>query len=86
MAAKFNTENTYQKLTFDEVVEFLEANGTAEEKKAFKKACFTNKDGKTVKKLNWLNGKKWFCENFAKELIPVAKPKEELKSKKIMNW
>ena len=86
MAAKFSTKNSYQKITFEEVVDYLEANGTAAEKKDFKKACFTNKEGKIVKKLNWLNGKKWFCENFAPELIPVAKEKPEPKSNRILNW
>ena len=86
MAAVFKTENSFKKLQFDEVVDFLEANGSAEEKAAFKAACFTNKAGEHTDKLNWLNGKKWFCEKFAKDLIPVAKPKAELKSKRIANW
>jgi len=86
MAAVFKTENTFKKLQFDEVVDFLEANGSAEDKAAFRNACFTNKAGEPTKKLNWLKGKRWFCEKFAKDLIPVAQPKSEPKSKRIENW
>lgn len=86
MASKFTTTNTFKTLSFDEVVDYLEANGTEEEKANFKKACFTNKNGKAVKKLNWLNGKLWFCKTFAPQLVPVAKEKEPLKSDRIANW
>ena len=86
MAKKFKTEHSFKEITFDEVVDFLEENGTDADKKNFKNACFTNKDGKAVDKLNWLNGKKWFCGEFAPELLPVKKEKEEPKSKRIAEW
>lgn len=84
--AKFTTTKEYKKITLDDAIEFLEKNGTAEEKKAFKQAC-TTVDKKTGKeKINWLRGKKYFCEQYAPELIPVAKPKPEKKSAKMLNW
>jgi len=84
--AKFKTENEYKKITFDEVVDFLTEHGTKEEKAAFKKACYTNAKGETTTKLNWLNGKLWFCTNFAPELVPVKKEEKEPKGKRIENW
>lgn len=86
MAVKFTTENEYKKITFDEVVDFLTEHGTTEEKAAFKKACYTNAEGETVEKLNWLNAKKWFCTNFAPELLPVKKETREPKASRIANW
>lgn len=86
MAAKFQTDNSFKKITFDEVVDFLEKNGTAKDKSDFKKACFTDKLGNEVKKLNWLNGKLWFCNKFAPELVPEKKTPTELKSERIANW
>ena len=93
---KFETENSFKQISFDEVVDYLEANGTIEEKQAFKKACYTNKDGEEViytnkdgeevKKFFWLNGKRWFLENFAPELLPEKKEKPEAKMKRIANW
>ena len=85
MATKFKTENTFKKITFDEVVDFLEKNGTEEQKKKFKEACFSNKDGEATDKMNWLNGKKWFCGEFAPELLPEKK-EVVLKSSRIANW
>lgn len=84
--AEFKTENTFKKLTFDEVVDFLEVNGTTEEKSEFKKACFSNSKGEPTKKLNWLNGKLWFCNKFAKHLVPVKKEQKEPKANRIANW
>ena len=63
MAKKFTTEHDFKHLTFDEAVDYLSENGTAEEKSAFKKACYTKADGEKVEKLNWLNGKRWFCDH-----------------------
>ena len=49
MAAKFTTKAiTWLEVTMDEAIDFLEANGSAEEKREFKKWLFTTKDGKTV--------------------------------------
>lgn len=85
MAIKFKTEKKYKELTFDEVVDFLEANGTTEDKSEFKKACYTNKNGEPTEKLNWLNGKLWFCKKFAPQLVPQKKTIEN-KSNRIANW
>lgn len=83
---KFKTDKEYKKITLDDAITFLEENGTPEEKKAFKVAC-TTVDKKTGKeKINWLKGKKYFCEKYAPELVPVAKPKPEKKSLKMLNW
>lgn len=86
MAKKFTTEHDFKHLTFDEAVDYLSENGTAEEKSAFKKACYTKADGEKVEKLNWLNGKRWFCENFIPELLPVKKQTSEPKANRIANW
>ena len=86
MEKKFTTEHDFKHLTFDEAVDYLSENGTAEQKAAFKKACYSNAKGESVTKLNWLNGKKWFCENFIPELIPVKKANSEPKGNRIANW
>lgn len=95
---KFETTNTYKKLTFEELFNYLNEYGTEEEKKEFKTALFTDKNGKpTVRikkdgteeaKENFLNAKKWFCGKFAPELLPVKKeekPKVDMK-KKLADW
>ena len=84
--AKFTTENTFKKITCDEVVDYLEKHGTAEEKKQFKSACFSNKNGEAVEKLNWLNGKLWFLGEFAPDMLPEKKEVAEPKSTRIANW
>jgi hypothetical protein len=79
----FKTSNedktqAYKKLKFEEAFEFMKEYGTAEEKSEFKKACSTTKDGKPCDSLNWLNGKRWFCKNFAPDLLPDKKKKTKL--------
>lgn len=83
---KFKTNNTYRGILLDEMISYLEKNGTDEDRKEFAKNCFTkyardskknkkyNADGtpKTEKadKLNLIYAKEKFCEKYAPELLP----------------
>lgn len=85
MAVKFKTEKSYKEITFDEVADYLEANGTKEEKAEFKKACYSTSKGEITDKFNWLNGKLWFCNKFAPQLVPEKKTVIR-KADRIANW
>ena len=84
MAAKFTAES-FKKITFEEMAEFIE-NNHPEDKAWFKKVAFQNKDGEEVTKYNHLNAKLRFCEKYAPSLIPVAKEKKEPITKRLENW
>lgn len=84
MAAKFTAES-FKKITFDEMADFIE-NNHPEDKAWFKEVAYQNKDGEKVDKYNHLNAKLRFCEKYAPNLIPVAKPKEAPKAKRLENW
>lgn len=102
--AEFKTKNTFKTLKFDEIFNFLEENGTEEQKKEFAKNCFTkyvrtangekNYDSNGVaktepsKKLNFIYAKEKFCLEFAPDLIPEKKEKEEKPrlSDKLSSW
>lgn len=90
----------YNGITFDDIVDWLEENGTDEDKKVFKDALYTYKDGAPMPKLknketgeeyqrtNFINAKRKFFERHNPEYIPVKKEKEtiEKKSKRIAEW
>ena len=84
MAVKFEGKE-FKKITLEEMCDFIEKNHP-QDKKWFKKVCFQNKDGKDVAKYNHLNAVRKFCENYAPELIPVAKEKKEPATKRLENW
>lgn len=90
----------YNGITFDDIVDWLEENGTDEDKKAFKEALYTYKDGEpmpkvknketgeTYQKTNFINAKRKFFERHNPDFLPTKKEKEtkEKKSNRIANW
>ena len=92
--------DVYHGITFDYIVDWLEANGTDEDKKAFKDAYYSYKDGtpmptKTYKGTNekyqmsnFLNAKNKFFERHNPDYLPVKKDEEPKKKKaeRIANW
>ena len=84
MAAKFKADS-FKKITFEDMTKFIEAN-YPEDKAWFKKIAYENKNGEKVAKYNHLNAKLKFCQKYAPSLIPVAKPKEPLKTSILENW
>ena len=87
MAKKFTAES-YRKITLDEMVEFIEEN-YPEDKAWFKSIAFVdvkNKNGKKDKRYVHLNAVREFCNRYAPELIPQAKPKKMTAKEKLMNW
>lgn len=84
MAAKFIADS-FKKITFEEMADFIEKNHP-EDKEWFKKVAFQNKNGEAVSKYNHLNAKLRFCEKYAPSLIPVAKEKKEPITKRLENW
>lgn len=92
--------DVYHGITFDYIVDWLEKNGTAEDKADFKKNYYSYKDGtpmpiRTYKQTgekyqmsNFLNAKNKFFERHNKDYLPTKK-EEEPKAKKaerIANW
>lgn len=84
MAAKF-TADSFKKITFEEMADFIEKNHP-EDKEWFKKVAFQNKNGEELNKYNHLNAKLRFCERYAPNLIPVAKEKKEPITRRLENW
>lgn len=92
--AHFTTDKNYATLTLDEVVNFLDAYASDEQKHEFKTVCYTKKAENEAtgeiemvpcKNLNWFAAKLWFCKTFAPELVPVAQPRGK-KSSRIQEW
>lgn len=88
MAKKqFETDKKdWLEITMSEAIDFLEENGTTEEKKEFKKWLNTTKDGKKSKNINWGNAKARFVEKYCPNLKPEPKEKEAKISDRIANW
>ena len=84
MAAKFVAEN-FKKITFDEMCDFIEKHHP-EDKAWFKKVAFEDKEGNKVEKYNHLNAVRKFCDKYNPSLIPQAKEKKELKTKRLADW
>ena len=84
MAAKFTAES-FNKISFDDMADFIEAN-YPEDKAWFKEVAFQNKDGEKVDKYNHLNAKRQFCKKYAPELIPVAKEQKVPVTKRLADW
>ena len=114
MAKKFTTDKKYYKqkngkreqisvyngITLDEMIDWLIENGTDEEKKAFKTALYSYKDGEPMpfdtkagtgeryQKTNFINAKRHFFKAFAPDLLPVKKVEEEKPpvSERMKDW
>ena len=86
---KFKTKNTFKTMLFEEMINFLESNGTDADREEFAANCYKKyvRDSKGNKKfdangnplvektdrLNLMYAKEKFCEKFAPELIPQKK-------------
>lgn len=83
----------FNKLTFEEMKEYIEKNAP-NDKAWFKKEAtgtrqIKDKDGnvtKTIKVYSHLKAKRAFCERYMPEIIPVAKPKKENVTKILEEW
>ena len=84
MAAKFTAES-FKKITFEEMADFIEENHP-NDKAWFKKVAYQDKDGKTLDKYNHLNAKLQFCKKYAPELIPEAKAKQKPVTDRLADW
>ena len=78
--------DNYKKITFDDMFNYIEENGTKEDKKEFKKKAFSDKNDKPLKKYNHLNAVRWFCEKYMPDLLPVKKEAEPKITDKLKNW
>lgn len=92
--------DVYHGITFDYIVNWLEENGTAEDKKEFKKNYYSYKDGTPMpimtyketgekyQKSNFLNAKNKFFERHNPDYLPKKKNEEpkQKKAERIANW
>lgn len=91
--------SVYNGITFDEICDWLEENGSEEDKKAFKIALYSKKDGSPMPKIkdkdgierqktNFINAKREFFKRHNPEYLPKKKDEEpkKLKSERIANW
>lgn len=70
----------FKHITLDQMKDYIEENGSAKDKKDFKKAAIVNG------KYNHLVAVRWFCARFMPDLIPVGKGKEPNKSDFLKDW
>lgn len=83
----------YDELTVEQMKEYIEKNAP-DDKAWFKKVAIGKREikdsegnvKKTIKAYNHLKAKRAFCERYMPEIIPVAKPKKENKTKFLENW
>jgi predicted transcriptional regulator len=68
-----DTEKGFKKITLEDMVDFLKAHGTREEKDQFKVECMKDKDGNTIDKYNHLVAVRWFCGKFIPNAVPKRK-------------
>ena len=77
--------DSYKKISFDDMFNYIEENGTKEDKKEFKKQAFSDKNGNPLKKYNHLNAVRWFCKKYMPDLLPVKKEAEPKITDKLKN-
>lgn len=78
---------TFRKITLEDMKEYIETKGNADDKKSFIAEAFVaNKSGE--KQYNHLKAVKWFCGHFEEfnSLIPVAKPKKPTAKETLSDW
>lgn len=92
--------DVYHGITFDYIVDWLEENGSPEDKKEFRKNYYSYKDGTPMpmltykatgekyQKSNFLNAKNKFFERHNPDYLPKKKDEEpkKKKSERIANW
>jgi hypothetical protein len=83
----------FNKLTFEEMKEYIEKNAPTDKAWFKKEAMGTreikDKNGnvtKTIKVYSHLKAKRAFCERYMPELIPVAQTKKENVTKILEEW
>lgn len=89
MEQKYN----FNTLTFEEMKEYIEKNAPKDKawfkQHAMGKREIKDKDGnvkKVIEVYSHLKAKRAFCERYMPEIIPIAKPKKENKTKILENW
>jgi len=69
----------YQGLTLEEIVEWLDANGTKEDRQIFKRNYLGEPDEEgNYGRPQFLYAKREFCARHCPELLPKTKPKKNL--------
>ena len=76
--------NNYKKITFNDMVEYIENNASKD--KAWFKGEAMALDKKGNLKYNHLKAKKAFCERYMPELIPTKKETKTNKSDILKDW
>lgn len=71
---------SFNKIKVDDILDFMK-DKSAEEKKAFKKAAF-DEDGK----YQHIIAKRYFCEKYFPDLVPVKKEEQPKKSDVFKDW
>lgn len=90
---KVFTKDDYKKITFDEMVDFIQTEHPGD-KAWFKKVAYSKKDGtpcvdkKGAPKYNHLNAKRKFYERYFKDALPEPKPAKEAVNvnEKLKDW
>ena len=68
-----DSDKGFKKIKLEDMVDFLKAHGTREEKDLFKVECMKDKDGNTTSKYNHLGAVRWFCGKFIPDIVPKRK-------------
>ena len=76
--------NNYKKITFEDMVEYIEKN--APKDKAWFKETAMVVDKKGNYRYNHLKAKKAFCERYMPEIIPQKKEAKPNKSDILKDW
>lgn len=77
--------NNYKKITFEDMVEYIEDKGGKEDKAWFKSVAII-KDKNGTMRYNHLVAKKAFCEKYMPELLPVKADKKPNKTDILNKW
>lgn len=73
----------YKGIKLEEIIDWLDENGSEEDKREFKKAFYTNKDGSANERGNFIRAKKMFFERHNPDYLPTGKSKIKDRMK---NW
>ena len=76
--------NNYKKITFEDMVEYIEKNAPKDKSWFKENAMAIDKNG--TYKYNHLKAKKAFCEKYFPELIPQRKEQKPNKTDILKNW
>lgn len=76
----------FKKITLNDMIDYIEKNGTDTDKKEFKIHAYSDKDGNPLEKYNHLNAVRWFCTKYMPDIVPKRKEVKEKVSNRIANW